>query len=141
MRLVSYTAPWRCVAVASRSKRSLAVVQPVDVTTVLEYNIAENRAARPQALRNAKLLLARRNPLGRETLPTASLALLSAALRADLLRIGRFAPVALCPCHVCVWCAPVCMCVRACVCACACVCARVCACVCVCARVRVCVCV
>ena len=37
LHMVSYAAlTWRCVAVAPRSKRPLAVVQPVDVTTVLE---------------------------------------------------------------------------------------------------------
>jgi hypothetical protein len=137
--MVSYTAlTWRCVAVAPRSKRPLAGVQPVDVTTVLEYNIAENRAARPQALRDPKLTFARRAPLDwrrpiaviwglgrRYPLP---LALCSALrTRADLLRIGRFAPVALC------------VCARVCVCVCVCVCVRVrvrvCACVCVCVRV------
>jgi hypothetical protein len=144
LRMVSYTAlTWRCVAVAPRSKRPPAVVQPVDVTTVLEYNIAENRAARPQALRDPELTFARRAPLDsrrpirrylglgrRYPLPLALCSALRA--RADLLRIGRFAPVALCAracvcLFVCVW-----VCARACVCECA----RVCACV-VCVRVRV----
>ncbi len=141
--MVSYTALiWRCVAVAPRSKRPLAVVQPVDVTTVLEYNIAENRAARPQALRDPKLTFARRVPLDsrrpvavsylgfRETLPTASRALLSAArarrFTADRpIRSGRAVRARVC----------VCVCARAC----ERVCVRVC--VCVCARARVCVCV